>query len=87
MIDAGQLARINQAPDFLAANRCLYELLDQDPSSRKLWFLGKALRADTTKEGHQDLADEIDKFFVQNGCQCMRMVVTSLAPVCRMAIS
>ena len=62
MINSDELESINNANNKREANGKFYEILDGDPSRRKLKILAEVLFTDETHDGHKELAEEVEMF-------------------------
>ena len=67
-ISSDQLEQINKANSRSEANRKFFEILDGDPSQRKLETLAEVLFTDETHDGHQELSREIKQLFTGTKC-------------------
>ena len=62
-ITTGELGRVGSlVPELGTANRALYEILVVDPNEKKLKHLSTALKEDTSRGNHKELAELIDKY-------------------------
>ena len=62
MINSDELESISKASNRREANGKFYEILDGDPSQRKLKILTEVMFTDKTHDGHKELAEEVEKF-------------------------
>ena len=62
-ITTSELERVGSlVPELGTANRALYEILVVDPNEKKLKHLSTALKEDTSRGNHKELAELIDKY-------------------------
>ena len=62
-ITTSELERVgSKVPELGTANRALYEILVVDPNEKKLKYLSTALKEDTSRGNHKELAELIDKY-------------------------
>ena len=61
-ITTSELERVGSLVPGGTANRALYEILVVDPDEKKLKHLSTALKEDTSRGNHKELAELIDKY-------------------------
>ena len=61
-IASNDLERVGSLVPGGTANRALYEILVVDPDEKKLKHLSTALKEDTSRGNHKELAELIDKY-------------------------